>query len=137
MERLIEFATQHYYLVGAWVLTLLILLATEKRKAGKSVTPAEATRLINKEAGVVLDIRTRKEWDTGRITNAHHIPLADLDRRMSELDKFKEKPVIVVCNLGQAAGTAAKKLKAAGFQQVVRLSGGMTEWKGQNMPIIK
>jgi rhodanese-related sulfurtransferase len=56
---------------------------------------------------------------------------------MSELDKFKDKPVIVVCNLGQAAGTAAKKLKAAGFQQVVRLSGGMTEWKGQNMPIIK
>lgn len=137
MERLIEFAIQHYYLVGAWVLTLLLLLATEKRKSGKSVTPAEATRLINKESGVVLDIRTRKEWDTGRITGAHHIPLADLERRLSELDKYKSKPIIVVCNLGQAAGTASKALKAAGYEQVVRLSGGMTEWKNQNMPIVK
>jgi len=137
MERLIEFAIQHYYLVGAWVLTLLLLLATEKRKSGKSVTPAEATRLINKESGVVLDIRTRKEWDTGRITGAHHIPLADLDRRLNELDKYKSKPVIVVCNLGQAAGTAGKALKAAGYENVVRLSGGMTEWKNQNMPIVK
>ena len=137
MERLIEIATQHYYLVAAWVLTLVLLLWTEKRKAGKSVSPAEATRLINKEHGVILDIRQRKEWDTGHITGAHHIPFADLDRRMSELDKFRDKPVIVVCNMGQAAGSAAKKLKAARYTQVVRLSGGMTEWKAQNMPIIK
>jgi len=137
MERLIEFAIQHYYLVAAWVLTLLLLLATEKRKSGKSVTPAEATRMINKESGVVLDIRTRKEWDTGHITSAHHIPLADLDRRLSELDKYKDKPVVVVCNLGQAAGAATKKLKSAGYEQVVRLSGGMTEWKNQNMPVVK
>jgi rhodanese-related sulfurtransferase len=93
--------------------------------------------LINKESGVVLDIRQRKEWDTGHITGAHHIPFADLDRRLNELDKFRDKPVIVVCNLGQAAGSAAKKLKASGYNHVVRLSGGMTEWKAQNMPIIK
>lgn len=137
MERLIEFAIQHYYLVAAWVVTLAVLLWTEKRKAGKSVSPAEATRLINKENGVILDIRQRKEWDTGHITGAHHIPFADLDRRLSELEKFREQPIIVVCNLGQAAGSASKKLKAAGYSQVVRLSGGMTEWKAQNMPIIK
>lgn len=137
MERLIEFALQHFYLVGAWVFTLALLLWNEKRKAGKSVSPAEATRLINKENGALLDIRQRKEWDTGHITGAHHIPFADLDRRMNEMEKFREKPVIVVCNLGQTAGSAAKKLKAAGYTQVVRLSGGMTEWKAQNMPIVK
>jgi rhodanese-related sulfurtransferase len=137
MERLIEFATQHYYLVAAWVITLALLLWTEKRKAGKSVSPAEATRLINKEDGVVLDIRQRKEWDSGHIAGAHHSPFAELDRRLNELEKFRDRPIIVVCNLGQIAGSAVKKLKAAGYDQVVRLSGGMTEWKAQNMPIVK
>jgi len=137
MEQLIEFVTNHYLLVAAWVFTLALLLWNESRKSGKSVTTAEATRLINKEDAVVLDIRNKKEWATGHITNAKHIPLAELDRRIAELEKFKQKPVIVVCNLGQTAGAATKKLMAAEFENVVRLQGGMTEWKGQSLPIIK
>ena len=65
------------------------------------------------------------------------LPVTELDKRISELDKHKQKPVIVVCNLGQTAGAASKKLKAAGFENVVRLSGGMTEWKAQSLPVIK
>lgn len=137
MERLIEFAITHYYLVLAWFATLAVLLWTEQRKAGKSVTPAEATRMINKESAVVVDIRTKKEWDTGHITGAKHIPFADMDRRLSELESLKDKPVIVVCNLGQAAGSAGKKLKTAGFTNVMRMSGGITEWKAQSMPLVK
>lgn len=137
MDRLIEFVTQHYYLVAAWALTLVMLLWTESRKSGRSVTPAEATRLINKEGALVIDIRPKKEWDTGRITGALHMPLADLDRRIDEIKADKDKPLIVVCNLGQAAGTATRKLQAAGFTQAVRLKGGMTEWRGQNMPVVK
>lgn len=137
MDRLIEFATNHYYLIAAWILTLVLFLLNESRKAGKSVTPAEATRMINKEGALVLDIRTKKEWDTGRITGAIHMPLADLDRRVSELNAHKEKPVIVVCNMGQTASTATKKLRSAGFARAIRLSGGMTEWRSQNMPVVK
>ncbi|WP_432697032.1 rhodanese-like domain-containing protein [Marinobacterium sp. YM272] len=137
MDRVIEFVSQHYYLIAAWVLTLAMLLWTESRKSGKSVSPAEATRLINKEDAAVLDIRPKKEWDTGHITGAVHIPLADLERRMSEIKADKSKPVIVVCNVGQAAATATKQLKTAGFTQAIRLSGGMTEWRGQNMPVVK
>lgn len=137
MDRLIEFVIQHYYLVIAWILTLALLLWTESRKSGKSVTPAEATRLINKEGATVVDIRPKKEWETGCITGAIHIPLADLDRRMSEIKADKDKPLIVVCNMGQAAGAATRKLKAAGFTQALRLKGGMTEWRGQNMPVVK
>lgn len=137
MDRLIEFVTQHFYLVAAWALTLAMLLWTESRKSGKSVSTAEATRLINKEDALVLDIRGKKEWETGRINGAIHIPLADLDRRLNELEKHKDKPVIVVCNMGQTAGAATKKLRTAGFTQAVRLSGGMTEWRGQNLPVVK
>ena len=124
-------------LVAAWALTLAMLLWTEQNKAGKSVGTHEATRMINKESAVILDIRPKKEFSTGHITNAIHIPVIELDKRMTELDKHKQKPIIVVCNLGQTAGSASKKLKAAGFENVVRLSGGMTEWKSQSLPVIK
>ena len=137
MDRLIEFVSQHFYLVAAWAVSLALLLWHESRKAGKAVSPAEATRLINKEDALVLDIRPKKEWETGHITGAKHIPLADLDRRMSEIDNKKDKHVVVVCNLGQTAGTATKKLHAAGFAHAVRLSGGITEWRNQNMPVVK
>ncbi len=137
MEQVIEFIGNHVLLVSAWLLTLAMLLWNENRRAGKSVTPAIATQLINKEDAVILDIRPKKEWSTGHITGARHIPMAELDRRMDELNKYKEKPVIVVCNLGQTAGAASKKLMAAGFSNVARLSGGMTEWKNQSLPVIK
>lgn len=137
MEQVIEFIGNHVLLVAAWVLTLAMLLWNESRRAGKAVTPAIATQMINKEDAVILDIRPKKEWDTGRITGARHIPMAELDRRIDELNKYKEKPIIVVCNLGQTAGAATKKLKAAGFANVMRLSGGMTEWKGQSLPVVK
>jgi len=137
MEQVIEFIGNHVFLVAAWVLTLAMLLWNESRRAGKAVTPAIATQMINKEDAVILDIRPKKEWDTGRITGARHIPMAELDRRIDELNKYKEKPIIVVCNLGQTAGAATKKLKAAGFANVMRLSGGMTEWKGQSLPVVK
>lgn len=135
MDRLLEFATQHYYLVAAWIALLILLLWNESRKGGKSIQPGDATRLINKENAIVVDIRSQKEWSTGHITGALHIPFADLDRRVDEL-KAKEQPVIVVCNTGQTAGAAVRKLHAAGIANVFRLSGGMAEWRSQNMPVV-
>jgi rhodanese-related sulfurtransferase len=137
MEQLIEFATNNFMLIAAWVLTLLMIMWSESQKAGKSVSPAVATQLMNKQDAVLIDIRSKKEWDTGHITGSKHVPLADFSRRLQEVEKFKTRPVIVVCNMGQTAGAASKQLKAAGFDNVLRLQGGITEWKGQNLPIVK
>lgn len=135
MENLFDFIANNPLLVLAWVFTMMMLIFTERQKGGKSASPAEATRMINKEDAVVLDIRAKKEFSAGHIANSLHIPMAEFDRRMSELNSHKEKPIIVVCNMGQTAGSACRKLKAAGFNPV-RLSGGMTEWRGQNMPVV-
>lgn len=137
MERILEFISNHPLIVTAWLLTLGVLIFTERRKSGKAISTAEATRMINKESAVLVDIRTKKEWDTGYIAHSIHIPYADFDRRASELDEYKSSPIIMVCNLGQTAGSAANKLKALGFQQVFRLSGGITEWKAQHLPVVK
>ena len=137
MDQYIEFISNHPFMVAAWFLTLGMFIFFERSKSGKAVSPAQATSLINKENAVIVDIRTKKEWATGHITNAKHIPLSELDKRLDELTKYKQRPVIVVCNLGQASGSATRKLKAEGFENAMRLSGGISEWKGQSLPVVK
>ena len=120
-----------------WLFVLFLLLKHESRKSGAPATPQELSNLVNKHEGVVVDIRDAKEFRSGHITDAINIPYADLSNKMSELNAYKDKPVIVVCKMGQTAGTASKQLKEAGFTQVYKLTGGMGEWSASSLPVVK
>ena len=93
--------------------------------------------LINRKSAVVVDVRDRKEFDSGHIVDSLNIPLGKLKQRLNELIKHKKKPLIVVCKIGQHSGEAAKVLQEAGYEQVVRLSGGLSEWKAQSLPLVQ
>ena len=136
MERFLEFFIKHWLLAGLWLILFFALLAYLKKKAGRTVGTHEATRLINREDGVVLDIRDKKVFDKGHIVNAVNIPLGKLDERITELDKHKTKPFIVVCQMGQQSGDAIKKLEARGYPQVFRMTGGINEWQAQGLPLV-
>lgn len=99
------------------------------------LTPAEATLLMNREDALVLDVRETGEWSSGHITGARHITLGQLDKRLSELDKFKEKPIIVICASGNRSSSACGRLKKAGFDKVYSLGGGISAWVGANLPL--
>ena len=137
MTRFFEFLANHWILAGLWILLLGALIAYLKAKSGKSVSPQQATLLANRENGVILDIRERKDFERGHIVDAINIPLAKLNERVVELDKKKDLPVVVVCQMGQHSGEALKILQAQGFARVSRMSGGMTEWIGQSLPLVK
>ncbi|MFB9886157.1 rhodanese-like domain-containing protein [Balneatrix alpica] len=137
MERFIEFTINHWELTSAFILTLAVWLWSEKKKGGASVNTSQATRLINREDAVILDIRARKDYSAGHIANSLNIAAAEVSNKLTELEKHKDKPIIVVCNLGQTAGATAAQLKKAGFTQVYRLSGGITEWKAANLPVVR
>ncbi len=100
---------------------------------GISVT--EATTLINREDGVVLDVREANEWSTGHIPNARHIALGQLAGRLSELDKFKGKPVVVCCASGNRSSSACGALRRAGFERVYNLAGGIGAWSEAGLPV--
>ncbi len=108
-----------------------------QRTGASSVGPQKAVMLINRQGAVVVDVREKKEFDTGHIVDSINIPLAKLKQRLSELRKHKEKPVVVVCKLGQHSGDAAKTLQESGYAEVFRLSGGLTEWKAQSLPLVQ
>ncbi|NQV69838.1 MAG: rhodanese-like domain-containing protein [Pseudohongiella sp.] len=137
MEQFVEFIGNHLVLSSMWLITVGAVIFYHQRTGSKAVGPQQAVKLINRSNAIVLDIRDKKEFDTGHIVDSINIPLAKLDQRITELQKHKEKPVVVVCKQGQHSADAAKKLQAAGHAEVFKLSGGLTEWKAQSMPLIQ
>ena len=137
MIQFLEFISNHLVLASMWVVTLAAILFYHKRTSASSVAPQEAVMLINRKNAVVVDVRDRKEFDSGHIVDSLNIPLSKLKQRLNELIKHKQKPLIVVCKIGQHSGEAAKVLQDAGYDQVVRLSGGLSEWKAQSLPLVQ
>jgi len=99
------------------------------------VTPAEATLLMNREDALVLDVRETGEWSSGHIAGARHITLAQLDKRMSEIEKFKDRPIIVCCASGNRSSSACGQLKKGGFERVFSLGGGLSAWLEASLPL--
>ncbi|MDN3555984.1 rhodanese-like domain-containing protein [Halomonas maura] len=138
IDQLFEFVQNHPLLVGAFLLVLIAWILYEVRNSTASgVSASEATQLVNREDAVVLDIRESGDFKAGHIAGARNIPQSRLDERMRELDKFKSKPIIVVCKHGQSSGVALAKLTKAGFERVFKLRGGMTQWQADSLPVVK
>jgi rhodanese-related sulfurtransferase len=136
LANLIEFASTHYVLGGLFVVLLALLLFTELRKGGQSLSSRQLTALINSEQGLVLDVRGQKDFSAGHIVGALHIPYEKVASRIAELEKHKGKTLVVVDAMGQHAGTVSRDLKKAGFN-AAKLSGGIASWRGDNLPLVK
>jgi rhodanese-related sulfurtransferase len=137
MERVFEFAVNHYILVSLFAALLIALIILETRRGGQKISAQAAVSLINRDEAIVIDIRDRKDFTEGRITGAINIPLASLKSRASELKKHEDKQIIVADKMGQHSAMAVKQLKEEGFNNVVRLNGGIADWKGSNLPLVK
>lgn len=137
MEQLFEFIGNHPFLVGAFAVILMLFVRNETQRGGRSVSAQQLVDLVNRENAVVLDVRDRKEFDEGHIANAVNIPHGSLASRIAELNAYKERPIIVACKMGQHSGAVGTTLRKNGFEHVTRLSGGVSEWRNQNLPVVK
>lgn len=130
-----EFVQQNMMWVIAAAVSGAMLLSSVIRGGGKGVSVPEATLLINREDAMVLDVREASEWSAGHIPNARHIALGQLSKHLSELDKFKDKPVIICCASGSRSSNACGTLQRAGFARVFNLNGGIGAWTGAGLPV--
>jgi len=137
MSQYLEFVVNHWVLCGLFVGLVVTWIYTESLKRGASASLHEATRIMNQDDGVVVDLRTGQEFSDGHIAGAISLPYAELSSRMSELDKYKESAMVLVCKMGQHSTNASKALKDEGFSNVCRMTGGMAEWTNGNMPVVK
>ena len=125
-----------------WLLTSLLLILIyafaflERIKGGKPISARETTRLINTEQAILVDLREAKDYGEGHIAGALNMPLAKFEGRISELEKYRDKVIILADKLGHQAGATGKSLAKSGYN-VRRLQGGVAEWTNQSLPLIK
>ncbi|MDO6466164.1 rhodanese-like domain-containing protein [Pseudoalteromonas carrageenovora] len=138
MDQYIEFITNHPILSLAWVgLVFLIVsgLIKSKLSAIRQINPQQLTLLINREDGKVVDIRAQKEFSAGHIANSVHLsPEKAKQSDFSSLEKYKSKPIILVCTTGMTAQGTATAMHKAGFEEVYVLASGMGAWQSASLP---
>jgi len=136
-----EFLMNNLALVGLFLASGVMLVWPELMKlAGNGsgeIGTLAATRLMNQQGSLILDVRDEKDFTAAHLPRARHIPAGELEKRLGELSKFKEKPVVIVDRTGPRSGAAARLLKKSGFNNVQQLKGGIGAWQQASLPVEK
>jgi len=134
-----EFISKNIFLVMIAAVSggMLLWPLLRKGAGGPWVNTLQATQLMNREDAVVVDVRPAADFAKGHILGARSIPLAELEKRAGDLDKYKAKPVIIYCDTGNRAGGGVALLRRNGFANVVNLAGGYAAWQQAGLPVEK
>ena len=132
-----EFLIKNWSLALVFVVSgamLLWPLIKGRLSSTAQIGTLEATRLINKENPLLLDVREPSEYNSGHLPDALHIPLSQIRSRSDELAKYATRPVIVYCERGVRSSGAASALAKLGFARVLELRGGLRAWRDAGLP---
>ena len=141
MQEIMQFIGRNPILCIGWIALFgAVLFTTFKGIASKVkvISRGEATRLINKEDAVVVDLRQRDDFRKGHIAGAVNLlPNEIKANNVGELEKHKSAPIIVVDGTGMQAQTPANELVKAGYEKVFVLKDGISGWIGENLPLVR
>ena len=129
------FIGQEWLLITALFALIWLLILSGRKASGLPIASAELVRLMNSDEAVVLDVRTSSDFSSGHIHGAINIPHSQIANRVSELEKKRDKLIVVADQMGQHAGTVGKLLNKQGFQ-VRRLNGGINGWRQDSLPLV-
>lgn len=133
-----EFINQNILLISLVVVSGLGLLWPMVAGAkANELGPVQATQLINREDAQIIDVREAAEYAEGHLPNAKNIPLAKLAERVGEIEKLKDKAILVCCAAGMRSAKGCSELEKLGFAKVHSLAGGVDAWVGAGYPIKK
>lgn len=98
----------------------------------KSINSSQAENLIKKKEDLlILDVRRPYEFKESRIVNSINIPVEEIEWEVEELEKFKEKPILVYCKIGVRSSIACNFLENEGFKELYNLRGGILDFSGE------
>ena len=135
-----EFVKENALFVGLAIgsgIALLWPLLNRGASGVVNVSATEAVMLMSRNKPLILDVRDATEFAAGHIQGAKNIPLAELASRVKEIEKFKDKPVLVHCQRGMRSKSACSLLRAQQFSQLHNLQGGLDTWVEAKLPLIK
>lgn len=137
MNEILDFILRHWQLSGLFILLLVAYMVFEfKQETGSGeVSSDQAIGLINHQHAVIIDVRSKEEFATGHILGAHHVESTEPDAKLKRLQKYSQKPVIVVCAQGKRSTIFAKRLREQGLTNVSSLAGGLNAWRDAGLPL--
>jgi molybdopterin/thiamine biosynthesis adenylyltransferase/rhodanese-related sulfurtransferase len=110
-------------------------LLQQTRSEISEIDANQARDRIESGEPVVVDVREQDEWDEGHIPGAVHVPRGHLESRIERLAPDPARPVVIYCSAGNRSAFAAKTLAELGYEDVVSLAGGFTDWKRNGFPV--
>jgi rhodanese-related sulfurtransferase len=141
MQEYVEFFQANIWLTAAWVILFIAVVVTSIRASIngiKKVNHQQATMMMNRDDAVVLDVRGEGEYKKGHILGSKLVPLSKFKNNdLASIEKYKDTPIIVVCNSGMTSNQACQMLQKLGFNDLYNLQGGITEWRNANLPLTK
>ena len=122
----------------ALIIVFILILVNEVqflRKKGKEASPEIVVNLINNDNAVVVDLRDAEHFRKGHIIDA--ILATPESFETDKMKRYKEKPVVLVCDKGLKSSPLAIKLRGLGIKNPIVLSGGMAAWQTAQLPTVK
>lgn len=95
----------------------------------KELTPTEAKNFIETSQPLILDVRSPHEYYSGHIAGATLIPLQQLSQRLSEIQQYKDKEILIYCRSGNRSTVASEILIENGFKKLYNLQTGILGWQ--------
>jgi len=129
----------HPFLFAGLASVMGMIMFTEFQRAaasGSALSITEATRLQSDSDAIFLDIRDNQQFKNGHLLDAKNIPLKSLAGKVSELSKFKKKPIIIYCENGMRSNKACGILGKAEFADLYTLQGGIAAWEKASLPLV-
>lgn len=137
LDRMFVFAAAHPALVVIFVVLVVLFVVLEMRRGGTGISSQQLSDLINREDALVLDVRNADLFRKGHIQGSENVPMEQFDAELERLAKLGDRPIVLVCELGNNAGVAGRKLLAKKLKRVYRLKGGLDAWLGERLPLVK
>lgn len=139
MQEISTFIANHLALTYALAIVLVLLMIVEflrlKQQAAR-VEPSRAVQLINRENAVVIDVRSQENFKSGHIIDALSYPANTVLENTKKIERFRAKPLIIVCATGIESQKIASTLTKQGYN-AYSLAGGLRAWSNAEMPLVK
>ena len=139
MQELTTFISNHPILSVSALCVFALVVIVELIRAKQSsarITPLQTTRMMNHDNAIVIDIRPSDLYRKGHIIDAVSLVLKDNKEIPKKLEKYKIKPIIIVCQNGVESQKLASMLLKHGYN-AYSLTGGIRAWDQADMPLVK
>ena len=112
-------------------------LMSQIRALVKEQTPSQVRSRIDRgERFVLIDVREKDEVDQGHLPGATLVPRGFLELRIEGLVPDRSTPIVAYCAGGNRSLLAAEGLQRLGYENVVSMSGGFTQWRNEGAPVV-